>query len=141
MDSLCDSPISGAPDVVFSWNFAGLSGVYRLLGPVFCAASDGKVGICAPAGNACADLASDPLNCGGFGFTCPAGQTCAHGVCSGTPVECGLGRIGGFCNLDAGLEVCCPGVGCTDLSSDVANCGSCSQTCSPGQSCVDGGCQ
>jgi hypothetical protein len=114
-----------------------------------CAAADGAAGICCIAGaadgwtvGACSDLASDPQNCGGCGFVCPSGATCSHGVCSGTPANCGVGRIGGFCDLDAGPSyVCCPGLGCTDLASDGADCGTCGNTCDAGMSCVEGSCR
>ncbi len=108
-----------------------------------CAASDGHVGMCCigvliPS---CADLASDPANCGGCGFVCPSGQTCSGGVCSGTPPNCGLGRIGAFCDLDAGPSfVCCPGIGCTDTATDDSNCGLCGIQCAAGQSCNAGAC-
>jgi hypothetical protein len=112
----------------------------------FCAAEDGKVGVCcpsdAPGSFGCSDLSVDPENCGGCGLVCPSGQTCSHGVCSGTPVNCGIGRIGGFCNLDAGPTwVCCSGIGCTDLAADDANCGSCGDRCDAGTVCVSGDCQ
>jgi hypothetical protein len=45
-----------------------------------CLASDGKVGYCCP-GDACADLRSDPLNCGRCGAACPASQFCDGGAC------------------------------------------------------------
>jgi hypothetical protein len=121
------------------------------LGPFYCAAPNGTVGLCSwvtgwssPSleNYQCADMANDPANCGGwgyYGFACPAGQTCQQGVCSGTPAECGIGKIGSYCDLDAGTSfVCCPGVGCTDTSSDSANCGWCGVTCASGQAC-DGG--
>jgi hypothetical protein len=127
VDSFCDVPFYSSTDALGT--------------PVFCAARGGAVGLCGADG-VCADLANDASNCGGFGFVCPAGQSCAHGVCSGAPPECGIGRIGGYCNLDAGPSfLCCPGVGCTDSSTDVTNCGGCSQACAPGQSCLDGICQ
>ena len=113
-----------------------------------CAAADGNVGLCCLASNGlatggpCADLANDPLSCGGCGFVCPPGQSCHLGVCSGTPANCGVGRIGAFCDLDAGPTfVCCPGVGCTNLATDHANCGACSVTCPPGETCTSGRCQ
>ncbi len=115
----------------------------------FCAAEDGSVGLCCPAvlgqiqagAGACADLASDPQNCGGCGFRCPAGRTCVSGVCSGTPGDCGLGQIGRFCEQDGGPSfVCCPGVGCTNLAVDNSNCGTCGVSCSAGFNCTNGRC-
>jgi hypothetical protein len=140
VDSLCDDPYDGP--------LAGELLVYQIRPsypdvstPTFCAAADGNVGVCGPEGQ-CVDLVNDARHCGGFFNACPAGQTCAHGVCSGTPPECGLGRIGAFCNLDAGQSfLCCPGVGCTDTNGDVANCGDCNVVCAPDQACIAGTCQ
>jgi hypothetical protein len=111
----------------------------------YCKAENGAVGICcygptvgAPAW--CSDLANDPANCGGCGLACPAGQTCSQGACSGTPAEC-VHRLGGFCNLDAGLGyLCCPGLGCINTDSDNANCGNCGAACAAGTSCQSGSC-
>ncbi len=113
----------------------------------YCAARDGAVGVCClapPYGVAaeaqCSDLANDPLNCGGCGFACPAGQTCTQGACSGTPADC-VHRIGGYCNPDGGEGyLCCPGVGCTNVETDNANCGTCGVICSAGTSCQSGSC-
>ncbi len=95
---------------------------------------------------ACADLSSDPLHCGNCAIACPAGQTCSGGTCSGSPT-CVPGKWGAFCDLDAGLDdagmgaICCPGLGCVDVSNDSANCGSCGVVCSSGHACVLGFCQ
>ena len=110
----------------------------------YCAAQDGAVGVCCSASVeapiSCADLANDTLNCGGCGVKCPPGLNCSQGVCTGTPPDCAH-RLGGFCNLDAGLNyLCCPGVGCTDTTSDAANCGTCGIVCLAGMSCQDGSC-
>jgi hypothetical protein len=114
---------------------------------VYCAAPGGGVGLCARSGPSpalsppqCIDFANDPLNCGGWGYSCLAGQACTSGVCTGTPPEC-VHRVGAFCDLDAGeAYVCCPGVGCTDIGSDPANCGACGTACPTGTSCQGGSC-
>jgi hypothetical protein len=107
----------------------------------FCAARGDHLGMCEWGSGECLDLANDPQNCGGPGFSCSPGQSCQHGVCSGTPPECGLGRIGAFCDLDAGEGfICCPG-GCTDSHSDVNHCGECWIACGAGQTCVAGTCR
>ncbi len=150
VDSFCQNPLY-SPANLTSYS-PGLPTVYIYgrppfstveAGPFFCAASDGNVGMCGgPGGDLCSDLANDPLNCGEFGVVCPAGQTCTHGVCSGTPPECGLGQINRLCDLDAGLTyVCCPGIGCTDLTTDNANCGLCGLICPAGQNCLAATCQ
>jgi hypothetical protein len=114
---------------------------YPLVAPFFCAAPDGQVGLCRGASGICSDPANDPQNCGGFGFACPTGQTCVKGVCSGQTAQCGIGRIGAYCNADAGLSyLCCPGVGCTDTNTDRNNCGGCNIVCAPIQSCGSGVC-
>jgi hypothetical protein len=124
---------------------SGCSSPYETNGA--CAAEDGNVGLCCPGSEApfnglCSDLANDPLNCGGCGFACPIGQGCMGGACAATPASCGDGRIGAFCDLDAGpAYLCCPGVGCTSVASDNANCGGCGVKCASGTSCASGSCQ
>jgi hypothetical protein len=149
VDSFCQNPFYSPSDAntdpcpaIFpgASPFCGLN-----YGPFFCAAADGNVGLCAPGwfGNGlCLDLANDPQNCGSFGVLCPSGQACQHGVCQGATTECGPGRIGAFCNLSRGRTfACCPGVGCTDIFTDTANCGYCGAACAAGQSCDGGACQ
>jgi hypothetical protein len=148
-DAFCENPLYGpsfsrsGPPYGISPNQGDIFAYgdpHLLWGPFYCAAPDGNVGLCGHEG-ACSDLASDALNCGGFGFACPAGQSCQHGVCSGASPDCGIGRINGFCNLDAGPSyVCCPGLGCIDTNVDSANCGGCGKTCPSGQSCLAGSC-
>jgi hypothetical protein len=108
----------------------------------YCQAADGKLGMCC-GGAACDDPANDPLNCGGCGIQCPAGQTCSSGVCSGSTAPCGAGHIGRFCDVDGGImtKVCCPGAGCVDVASDPNNCGTCGTACSAGHACQRGACQ
>ena len=108
-------------------------------------------------GGRCADLTTDPEDCGA------CGTVCGSGVCfSDLPVS---GLIGCFpplaiddggpacvpgdtpgraCGLDAGNGVCCPtnsapGFACVDLLVDPANCGGCNLACDAG-SCVSGVC-
>jgi hypothetical protein len=146
VDSFCESPLYNPTDVPPADLNIGSPGgpwfyPYNIYGPFFCVAPTGQLGLCGPGGE-CADLASDPLNCGGFGFACPAGQTCQHGACSGSPSNCGIGQIGRFCNLDAGTSyICCPGVGCIDTSQDAQNCGRCGALCPEGQTCNAGVCR
>ena len=110
-----------------------------------CPAEDGPPGICCETsmGLSCADLMNDPSNCGGCAVRCPSGQTCALGVCSGTPSPCNApGLLGAYCNpaLDA-TSICCPGAGCVDTASDSSNCGACGLGCPLGTSCSAGLCQ
>jgi hypothetical protein len=82
----------------------------------------------------CADLSTDPNNCG------LCGRYCASGVCENS--SC---LVASACS--PGLTLC--GTGCSDLSSDIYNCGYCGNVCggipAPGYSgvgeCVNGTCQ
>jgi hypothetical protein len=110
-------------------------------GPPACVADDGSIGQCC-ANGACEETLSDAQNCGGCGIQCPEGQSCKNGTCTGLSDDCGdPGRVNGFCDLaHSTTSVCCPGVGCTDVSSDSANCGGCGTACSQGQVCTAGVC-
>jgi hypothetical protein len=69
----------------------------------------------------CADLQTDPNNCGGCGIGCPDARFCSLGVC-----------------CDAAGTVC--GGQCVDTFTDRANCGVCELACDLGSSCVLGLC-
>ncbi len=77
------------------------------------------------AGDFCADLQTDRLNCGMCGVACPAGNVCEGGRCV---VSCLPG------------QTACGGV-CRDLQTDRAHCGMCGNACAAGQACTDGVCQ
>lgn len=70
---------------------------------------DGKPGD----GNTCANVLSDPANCGRCGHACPTGQTCSRGACVGT--------------CPPGLTMC--GNACVDTTHDFSNCGGCGTSC------------
>jgi hypothetical protein len=101
---------------------------------------EGMILTCADAGLAdcpgyCADLLSDPYNCGGCGVVCGGGQACAGGVCIW------------LAPLDPGLVVDCTpqgltncGGNCVDLAFDAFNCGACGNSCPLGGACQDGAC-
>lgn len=108
-----------------------------------CAVDGGNPGVCCTiAGQGyCVDVANDPNNCGGCGSYCPFGQTCSHGVCSGTQAPCSAGNVNDACNLAVGpLDLCCPGEGCVNTLTDPANCGGCGVACGDGGSCAAGVC-
>jgi hypothetical protein len=116
----------------------------RQLGHSRCLAQDGALGVCCPVPVsfvvACADLSSDPYNCGACGIACPPGAACANGLCNGLD-ECEPGHQGSYCDVDAGLSfLCCPGLGCIDTSADPQNCGGCNAACAAGQVCNAGRC-
>ena len=72
----------------------------------------------------CADLLSDPSNCGACGLTCAQGHVCQTGVCV---LSCQEGHID------------CSGT-CRDVMTDQYNCGTCGMTCAAGYTCIDGAC-
>jgi len=81
-------------------------------------------------GMICADLNSDPDNCGEVGNACAEGESCSGG-------SCGCGTTGMAC---AAGESCCGGA-CIDTSADAMNCGGCGTICGPqGPNCNDGTC-
>ena len=111
--------------------------------PRGCGASES---ICLPpgAGSAfCANLKTDPNNCGGCGNSCGAvtggTATCKAGLCTfdcgggagSTKVVCGSKSTGG----DGGVVPYC-----TDLASDHENCGACGAVCPGNQQCQAGQC-
>ncbi len=85
---------------------------------------------CCPSG--CADIDTDPLNCGGCSRPCPTGDTCVAAQCT-APASC----LGGPVCINK--EQCCSD-GCTDVDTDPENCGGCNRPCPMGDSCVSGQC-
>jgi hypothetical protein len=78
----------------------------------------------------CADLNSDPSNCGMVGNECAENESCTGG-------SCGCGSTGAACGDG---EACCEGA-CIDTSSDPMNCGGCGTVCGPqGPDCNAGSC-
>lgn len=139
----CDlDPVNGCESFLLSLTSCGACGTVCDPGQK-CLPNDangGQLGcLCAPGktlcGTHCADIATDPDNCGGCGINCKvaggAAGFCVDGACT---LSCGSGT--GDCNGN-------PLDGCeTNLMSDPRNCGSCGASCDgpSGQPCIGGRC-
>jgi hypothetical protein len=83
----------------------------------------------------CANVMSDPQNCGGCGFACGAGTFCGMGQCM--PVAVGQDAGASIsCNYP---EQACDNTYCADVMNDPLNCGGCHIQCAGG--CVQGACE
>jgi hypothetical protein len=76
----------------------------------------------------CRDLSADEANCGACGHACQNGELCVPGT-----GECPLGH----CECPGETEPCPEGVeccedGCTDIDTDLHNCGECGNDCTGG---------
>jgi len=91
-----------------------------------CVCLAGQTSCTPPGGGAatCTSLDSDTSNCGACNKTCPAGDYCANGACSGS--------------CSSPLTTC--GTTCTDVQTDPSNCGSCGNACATGDGCNNGSC-
>ena len=78
-------------------------------------------------GSACADVSTDPHNCGSCGVVCQPGQECVSGACTAAA------------SCAAGMTKC--GARCVNTAIAPKNCGSCGVVCQPSQECVNGTCQ
>lgn len=72
----------------------------------------------------CAELPSDPMNCGACGNQCETGRVCSGGTCV---ASC------------PGSETQC-GASCANLMTSPSHCGACSSACSAGETCQAGSC-
>ncbi len=90
----------------------------------------------------CAQLVSDPHNCGICGATCAAGARCVSGSCTvpgaDWSADSELTRPRRFVRCPVGFSDC--GSGCIDLRIDTANCGTCGNVCSRSGTCSFGHC-
>jgi hypothetical protein len=86
----------------------------------------------------CANVMSDPSNCGNCGYTCPNGQSCQQGLCTA-----GGASDGGAINCPANFMACYPaaaGPYCANVMNDPNNCGACLKPCGGGMGCQNGVC-
>jgi hypothetical protein len=103
-------------------------------------------------GGACVAVPTPGVRCDD-GNACTVEDTCdTTGACVGSPRVCDDGDVcttdscdpGSGCRFDAVVcpvdETCCPGVGCTNLASDPANCRECGNECPDGFVCCEGIC-
>ena len=80
----------------------------------------------------CANVETDPRNCGRCNLLCPPGDTCQTGNCT-APASCNGGPV---CT---GTDQCCA-TGCSDVETDPKNCGRCGNPCAVGDACIAGAC-
>jgi hypothetical protein len=105
-------------------------------GVCYCSDPDGRVtcaggatSFCCPGEDGgCRDLANDHENCGACGHACQNGEMCVAGT-----GECPLGHCEcpGVTEPCAEGEECCEG-GCTEVDTDIHNCGVCDNDCMAG---------
>lgn len=110
----------------------------------------------------CVDFRTDPLNCGGCGLACGAGELCADGVCAcgdttGAAGATACGDGSSCCGTTpscvaaddplcvCGDTSCLAGQGCCDdvcisIATSRENCGACGVTCADGETCKGGTC-
>lgn len=115
----------------------------------------------------CADLRTDPFNCGGCGIRCLAGDACVDGGCGCPPWQTACddacvdlsydpsncGACGNRCGRDQPLcsagecadcetwgAAACGGA-CVWLDADTRNCGECGNVCAADETCNMGHCQ
>jgi hypothetical protein len=101
------------------------------------ASSGGTGGSCGAGlvscGAFCANLQSDPVNCGGCDRQCCPGSMCYQGACV---VGCPAGMI--LCG-ESSVEPECTAT-CADLATNSSHCGQCNHPCLGGGVCVGGQC-
>jgi hypothetical protein len=101
----------------------------------------------------CKNLNTDLNNCGSCGTICSgANESCTNGVCLAPnlvfdePESCGENQVNCLTEIEISpgeIMDCCLFDGnymCTEVSSDVQNCGSCNNVCSDSEICNNGIC-
>jgi hypothetical protein len=96
----------------------------------------------------CFDLSNDAGHCGSCTSACGSGYGCVMGKCVQTsclpPCTQGNTCAGTSCQCQGrpgcvAPQLCCTS-GCADLTTSLANCGSCDHPCAMGDTCVKGMC-
>ena len=102
-----------------------------------CDNGDAGTGTCC--GLSCAQLSSDPLNCGVCGRLCTTDEVCQRGTCA--VATCTAPLQGNPCHaVDGGADGQCCGTGCLNVRTDRLNCGACNRVCPGDAGCVSGMC-
>jgi peroxiredoxin len=162
-----------APSAISRWRAIGRIAAGLITALVMTPLRAAAALVCPPGrvncGRTCADLRSDPRNCGACGRACPPGQGCRNGTCrparacppgqvlcagkcvnvTTDPLNCGA------CGKTCSSSVCMAGVcsarvcpagqvlcngKCVNLSTDPLNCGACGRAC-PSGACIAGQCR
>ncbi|MBI2898336.1 MAG: hypothetical protein HYY06_32600 [Deltaproteobacteria bacterium] len=88
----------------------------------------------------CADLDTDPSNCGECGRECAKGTACCTGTCVDLQSDSSnCGECGSICSADQ-ERVCCAGE-CARLADDELNCGGCGNVCPGALECESSRCE
>lgn len=82
----------------------------------------------------CTNLLIDPMNCGGCGTVCAAGEVCLDGTCL---TECMDPRVRCPVRPEGGGD---PMLVCVDPQTDGNHCGTCGTRCGGGSTCTMGRC-
>jgi hypothetical protein len=91
---------------------------------------------------ACPSMGGGVCDSSAMGYSATACQQCVSGAQSGacaSQAQACAADMGGGTGGCTGGQTSCGGT-CTDLTSDVANCGACGNACMTGQSCAMGKC-
>src|SRR5512132_3502755 len=89
----------------------------------------------------CADLQSDPINCGHCGIECSVVYGARGICCNGTCIDrdsddANCGECGHACQATHGPGGICCGGRCFDRLVDTDHCGACGRDCDAGDGCV-----
>jgi hypothetical protein len=102
----------------------------------------GTAGTQGPPGTCTANINSDPANCGGCGYACPANAGCQNGQCyclegyavSNNQCVAAAAETSSGNGCPAGMSPCPDGY-CYDLSTATDNCGICGNACPAAMIC------